>query len=66
MKEINIMCILTACENSSEILPYYQLPKNYTLGDPSQYSKEYYAEIRDDYPVLYIMELSYDGEKLCK
>ena len=103
-----IVCILTACENASE-LPYNQLPKNYTLddakadgcvvyedsditsgqsvwdefikdtddgknstvrlvfyytlGDPSHYSEEYYAEIKDDYPVFYIMELSYDGDK---
>jgi hypothetical protein len=34
----------------------------YTLGDPSHYSKEYYEEIKDDYPILYIMDLRYDGE----
>jgi len=37
-------------------LAYY-----YTLGDPSRYSPEYYNEIKDDYPVLYIMDLSFDG-----
>ena len=37
-------------------LAYY-----YTLGDPSQYDPEYYEEIKDDYPVLYIMDLSFDG-----
>lgn len=104
-----IICVLTACENTPEMLPYDQLPKDYTLedakedgcvvyedlditsgqdfwdrfvkdtengknstvriafyytlGDPSHYSKEYYEEIKDDYPVLYIMDLSYDGEK---
>lgn len=35
----------------------------YTLGDPLQYSKEYYEEIKDDYPVLYIHDLSFDGKK---
>jgi len=106
---ILIICILTACENTSGILPYDQLSKDYTLedakddgcvvyedlditsgkavwdkfiedtengknstvriafyytlGDPSHYSKEYYEEIKDDYPILYIMDLSYDGEK---
>lgn len=35
----------------------------YTLGDPSNYTKEYYEEIKDDYPELYIKDLSYDGEK---
>jgi hypothetical protein len=35
----------------------------YTLGDPLQYSKEYYSKIKDDYPIFNIMELSYDGEK---
>lgn len=35
----------------------------YTLGDPSQYSEEHYEEIKDDYPVLYIKDLSFDGKK---
>jgi hypothetical protein len=35
----------------------------YTLGDPSQYSEEYYKEIKDDYPIIYIKDLSYDGKK---
>ncbi|WP_066714572.1 hypothetical protein [Clostridium sp. Marseille-P299] len=35
----------------------------YTLGNPSTYSKEYYEQIKDDYPMLYIKDLSYDGEK---
>lgn len=35
----------------------------YTLGDPSHYSEEYYEEIKDDYPVLYINDLSFDGKK---
>jgi hypothetical protein len=33
----------------------------YTLDDPSRYSPEYYEEIKDDYPVLFIMDLSFDG-----
>jgi major membrane immunogen (membrane-anchored lipoprotein) len=35
----------------------------YTLGEPSQYSEEYYKEIKDNYPVLYIKDLSFDGKK---
>ncbi|SHJ78524.1 hypothetical protein SAMN02745136_00846 [Anaerocolumna jejuensis DSM 15929] len=35
----------------------------YTLGDPSRYSKEYYESIKDDYPILYIRDLKYDGYK---
>ena len=37
-------------------LAYY-----YTLGDSSRYSPEHYEEIKDNYPVLYIMDLSFDG-----
>ena len=33
----------------------------YTLGEPSRYSPEHYEEIKDDYPVLYIMDLIFDG-----
>ena len=33
----------------------------YTLDDPSRYSPEHYEEIKDDFPVLYVMDLSYDG-----
>ncbi|SCY55964.1 hypothetical protein [Alkaliphilus peptidifermentans] len=35
----------------------------YTLGDSSQYSEELYEEIKDDYPVLFIKDLSFDGKK---
>jgi len=45
-------------ESSKVRLAFY-----YTLGDPSHYAEEYYEEIKNDYPVLYIMDLSYDGEK---
>jgi len=34
----------------------------FTLEDPSHYSPEHYEEIKDDYPVLYILDLSYDGK----
>lgn len=44
-------------EAASVRLAYY-----YTLGDKSKYAPEYYEEIKDDYPVLYIEELRYDGE----
>ncbi|MFA7674376.1 MAG: hypothetical protein WCY62_11050 [Clostridia bacterium] len=49
----------TASKKSCEVrLAFY-----YTLGDASHYAAELYEEIKDDYPVLYIMDLSYDGEK---
>lgn len=38
-------------------LAYY-----YTLDDPSHYSEEYYKKIKDDYPILYINDLSFDGK----
>lgn len=34
----------------------------YTLGKPSQYAPELYAEIKDDYPLLYIQDLTYNGD----
>ena len=35
----------------------------YTLGDPSRYDSEYYESIKDDYPKMYIQDLSFDGEE---
>lgn len=35
----------------------------YNIGDPSHYDPEYYESIKDDYPKMYIFELSYDGNK---
>lgn len=35
----------------------------YTLDDPSKLSAEYYEEVKDDYPVLFVQDLTYDGEK---
>lgn len=46
-----------AGESVSVNLAYY-----YTLDDPSRYEKEYYEEIKDDYPVIYRQALCYDGE----
>lgn len=34
----------------------------YTLGDPSRYDPEYYESIKDDYPLLYVSDLTFDGE----
>lgn len=34
----------------------------YTLADPSQYAPELYEEIKDDYPQLFIQDLSFDGK----
>ncbi len=34
----------------------------YTL-DPSRVAPEYYEEVKDEYPVLYMVDLSYSGEK---
>ncbi|QOX62676.1 hypothetical protein FRZ06_04595 [Anoxybacterium hadale] len=44
-------------EPASVRIAYY-----YTLGDKSKYASEYYEEIKDDYPILYIQELRYDGD----
>ena len=30
--------------------------------DPSRYDPDYYESIKDDYPVLYISELAFDGK----
>lgn len=34
----------------------------YTIEDPSRYSTEYYEEVKDDYPKMYVHDLTYDGE----
>lgn len=54
----NFITTVNKGKSSTVRLAYY-----YTLGNPSQYSAEYYEKIKDDYPVLYIMDLSYDGKK---
>lgn len=35
----------------------------YTLLDPSHYDPDYYESIKDDYPMLFISELTFDGER---
>jgi hypothetical protein len=35
----------------------------YTLLDKSHYSAKLYSDIKNDYPVLYIKDLSFDGKK---
>ncbi len=35
----------------------------YTLNDPSGYDPDYYESVKDDYPVLYIEDLSFDGKE---
>lgn len=45
-------------KTASVRLAYY-----YTLGDPSHYTPELYAEIKDDYPKLFLRDLNYiDGK----
>ena len=36
----------------------------YTLSDPSHYDPDYYKQIKDMYPMLFIQELSFDGESM--
>ena len=35
----------------------------YTLDDPSRYDPDYYESIKDDYPLLFIQDLSFDGKE---
>lgn len=35
----------------------------YTLDDPSRYDPDYYESIKDDYPLMFLKDLSYDGER---
>ncbi len=35
----------------------------YTLDDPSRYAPEYHESVKDDYPCLYVQDLSFDGEQ---
>lgn len=53
-------CFLEACVAKEACT--VRLGTYYTLRDPSHYSKEHYEEIKDDYPVLYITDLNFDGE----
>lgn len=35
----------------------------YTLRDPSRYGEEYYESIKDEYPKMFVHDLSFDGEQ---
>ncbi len=35
----------------------------YTLDDPSRYDPDYYESVKDDYPMMFLKDLSYDGER---
>lgn len=39
-----------------------RLADYYTLDDPSRYDPDYYESIKDDYPLLYLSDLSFDGK----
>ncbi len=47
-----------AGNKASVRLAYY-----YTLDDPSRYAPEYYEEIKDDYPLLFVTDLTFDGSE---
>ncbi len=40
-----------------------RLANYYTLGDPSHYAPGVYEALKDEYPVLYVQDLSFDGER---
>ena len=35
----------------------------YTLDDPSRYDPDYYESVKDDYPMMFLKDLSYGGER---
>lgn len=35
----------------------------YTLDDPSRYDPDYYESVKDDYPMMFLKDLSYDEER---
>lgn len=39
-----------------------RLADSYTLDDPSRYDPEYYESIKDEYPLLYVSDLAFDGK----
>lgn len=39
-----------------------RLVSYYTLDDPSRYDPDYYESIKDDYPLLYVSDLTFDGK----
>jgi hypothetical protein len=40
-----------------------RLADYYELGDPSRYAADYYESVKDEYPKLFLADLTYDGEK---
>ena len=40
-----------------------RLADYYELGDPSRYAADYYESIKDEYPKLFLADLTYDGAK---
>ena len=38
-----------------------RIAMHYTLGNPSRYDPDYYEELKDSYPRLYLHDLTYDG-----
>ena len=36
--------------------------RTYNLGDPSRYDSSLYNEIKDDYPMTFVFDLTYDGD----
>lgn len=46
---------------SAEMANSVRLAFYYTLDDPSRYDPEYYELIKDNYPLLLIEDLAYDG-----
>lgn len=39
-----------------------RLADSYTLGDPSHYDPDYYESVKDDYPLLFVSDLTFDGK----
>ena len=35
----------------------------YTLDDPSRYDPDYYESVKDDYPMMFLKDLSYGGKR---
>ena len=52
------LAVVDSGEKSMVRLVFY-----YSLGDPDRYAPEYYEKIKDEYPKMYVKDLSYDGEK---
>ncbi|MBQ8759572.1 MAG: hypothetical protein IJZ20_07750 [Clostridia bacterium] len=42
---------------------YVRYCNYYTIEDPSRYYPEYYEEIKDEYPKMYVHDLTFDGDK---